>query len=280
MVKHGARDPRKTHPAQYHLDKEFQDLYKAYRDEDPAPRAEHAIPNTTLRWLANEFRDASVRDATTASLIILAFFFLLRVGEYTPNTRNKKRKKRTIPLRKCDINLLRDGVPLDRDAPLEVLLSATGCTICLENQKNGVKNQTLYHDRSGDPSLCPVRSMAHLVYQLRHKPVDTPLGTYYDGGSAYSVNDSAVLAMIRLAAARDQLDSMGYDLSRIGTHSLRAGGAVRLKLAGEDDSIIKKLGRWSSETYAKYIQPHIGPLTAGRAARMASSLRYYNVHVR
>ena len=75
--------------------------------------------------------------------------------------------------------------------------------------------------------------------------------------------------MVRLAAQHDNLQEAGYDLSRIGTHSLRSGGAVRLKLAGEDDGIIKKLGRWSGETYAKYIQPHIGPITGGCAARMA-----------
>ena len=34
--------------------------------------------------------------------------------------------------------LIRDGVPLDKEAPLDELLTATGCTICLENQKNGL----------------------------------------------------------------------------------------------------------------------------------------------
>jgi len=255
-------------------------MYKHYKDNDVAPKAQHAIPNTTVRWVADHFRDANVRDQTTAALIVVAYFFLLRVGEYTP-TRNKKRKKRTIALRKCDITLLRNGRPLDKEAPLSVLLTATGCTICLENQKNGVKNLTLYHDASGDNSFCPARSMAYLMHQLRGRPADTPLGTCYDeAGQEHRTLSSQVLAMIRLAAAQDNLHSAGYDLSRIGTHSLRSGGAVRLKHAGEDDGIIKKLGRWSGETYAKYIQPHIGPLTGGCAARMAEPLRFYNVHVR
>ena len=279
LVAHGARDPRKTSPGQFQLDKDFQDLYKAYKDEDAAPRTQHAVPNTTVRWLSEHFRTSAVRDRTAAALIVLAFFFLLRVGEYTPS-RNKQRKKRTIPLRKCDVVLLRDGAPLDREAPLELLRTATGCTICLENQKNGVKDQTLYHDASGDDTLCPVTAMAFLIHQLRGNPDDTPLGTCYENGREHRTSASEVLAMIRLAAMHDNLQSAGYDLSRIGTHSLRAGGAVRLKLAGEDDGIIKKLGRWSSETYAKYIQPHIGPITGGCAARMANSLRYYNVHVR
>ena len=255
-------------------------MYRHYADNDVAPKPQHAIPNTTVRWVADNFRNAEVRERTTAALIILAYFFLLRVGEYTP-ARNKKRRKRTVALRKCDVTLLHNGAPMDKEAPLSVLLTATSCTICLENQKNGFKNLTLCHDTSGDDDFCPVREMAYLVHQLRGRPADTALGTCYDEeGREHRTLSSQVLAMIRLAAAQDNLQSAGYDLSRIGTHSLRSGGATRLKHAGEDDGLIKKLGRWSGETYAKYIQPHIGPLTGGCAARMAQPLRFFNVHVR
>jgi len=212
-------------------------------------------------------------------MIIVGFFFMLRVGEYTP-TQNTKQKKCTIPLRKCDVALLQNSIPLDKEAPLDVLLTATGCTICLENQKNGVKDQTVYHDSSGDNVLDPVRKMAYLVHQLQGQLVDTPMGTCFDGGCNYQISSSEVLSMVCLAAQHDHLQSAGYDLSHIGTHSLRSGGAVRLKLAGFDGRIIKKLVRWSSETYSKYIQPHIGPITGGCTARMATELRYYNVHVR
>ena len=279
MGKYGSRDPRHSAPGQYQLDKSFRDLYKGYTDGDAAPRAEHAIPNTTVRWLAHQFQHAGGRARTTSALIVLAYFFLLRVGEYTPTT-NRKRKKRTIPLRKCDVVLLKDGVPLDKEGPLGVLLTATGCTICLENQKNGVKDQTLYHDQSGDDVICPVAELAYLIHQMRGLPADTPIGTFVEAGRRHRISASAVLGMVRLAARHDNLAGAGYDLSRIGTHSLRSGGAVRLKLAGEDDAVIKKLGRWSSDTYFKYIQPHIGPLTRGCAARMAHPLRYYNVRVR
>ena len=279
MVEHGARDPRRSYPGQHHLDKHFQDLYKGYKDNDKAPQVQHAVPNTTVHWLAEHFRHGSVKEQTTAALIVVAYFFLLRVGEYTAS-RNHTRTKRTIPLRKCDIVLLRNGTPLDKEAPLHVLLTATGVTICLANQKNGHKNQTLYHDASGRGPMCPVRAMAFLLHQLRGMAPNTPLGTCTHRGRAYRVKSSEVLAMVRLAATEDNLPAAGYDLRRIGTHSLRAGGAVRLKMDGRDDTIIQKLGRWSSGTYKIYIQPHIGPLTAGCAARMAAPLRFLNVQVR
>jgi len=279
MVPRGSRDPRKEDPTSYQLDKDFQDLYARYKDEDPAPKAQHAIPNTSVRWAAQHFRTGTAREQTTAWLVVLAFFFLLRVGEYTP-TRNKKRRKRTIPLRKCDVMLLRDGTPLSREAPLHEMLTANGATICLENQKNGHKDETIYHDGTNDELMNPVRAMAYLLDGLRGMPLGTPLGTVTDGARRARVSDTDVRDMLRQAARADGLEAAGYDLARIGTHSLRAGGAVRLALAGYNEPTIMKIGRWSSATYLRYIQPNISPLTRGCAQAMAEPLRFYNVQVR
>ena len=85
---------------------------------------------------------------------------------------------------------------------------------------------------------------------------------------------------IRLGALGDNLAGAGYDLNRIGTHSLRSGGAVGLYLKGYDSIMIKKLGRWSSDTYLRYIQPQISNITEGvaeRLARSAQSLTYHYI---
>ena len=52
---------------------------------------------------------------------------------------------------------------------------------------------------------------------------------------------------------------------------------MNLKLDGQDHDMIKKLGRWSSDTYLKYIQSQIGELTAGIATRMARPMRFHYV---
>ena len=281
MGEFGSYDPRRSTPGQHQLDKDFRSLFRQYSDSDTAPRSQHALPNSTIQWIINEYQAGSVRNQTTARLIVLAYYFLLRVGEYTP-AENNKRNKRTIPLRKCDLRLFRKGVPLSLDADLPTLLQADGVTICLENQKNGKKDQTLYHDASDGPLMCPVKAAAHLIYQLRGLPQDTPLGSYRDDVTSTlgRVQAVEIRAMIRLGASADRLDEAGYDLSRIGSHSLRSGGAVRLKLAGAKDSLIKELGRWSGDTFRRYVQPYIGPIARGWAARMSVPLRFWNVHVR
>jgi hypothetical protein len=88
---------------------------------------------------------------------------------------------------------------------------------------------------------------------------------------------SAIVTTVRLAATEYNLQAAGYSLDRIGSHSLRASGAMALKLNGYDETTIKKLGRWSSDTYLKYIQTQIGALTAGVASAMARPLRFHNV---
>ena len=125
--------------------------------------------------------------------------------------------------------------------------------------------------------FCPVRAAAFLIHEL--KGHDTaPLGTFCDErGFTCSVQANDIRSAIRTAASATNLESCGYDLQRIGSHSLRSGGAMHLKLAGYDNDIIMKLGRWSSNTYLHYIQSQIGELTAGIATKMACLLHFHHV---
>jgi hypothetical protein len=93
----GVEDPRRWHPAQHRLDAAFSSYYTKCKDTDPAPLPQLALPNTTVRWIATNQGAGSKRMAAVANLVVLGYFFLLRVGEYTPST-NKKRRKRTVPL--------------------------------------------------------------------------------------------------------------------------------------------------------------------------------------
>jgi len=77
-----------------------------------------------------------------------------------------------------------------------------------------------------------------------------------------------ILNAVRLAARQTNLLANGYDLTCIGAHSLRASGAMALKLNGYDKEIIMKIGRWSSDAFMTYIHSQIAALTMGVATRM------------
>ena len=240
-------------------------------DKDPAPVRQQALPFEAIDQLRAAWEKSSKQsEQVSQALIVTAYFFLLRVGEYTPRVKGR----RTVPLRKSDVKLWCRGQPLDLDAPGE---GADAVTICLENQKNGRRGDVLHHCRSGK-ATCPVKAMSRLIQELVGRPPATPIGTYQTvGGATAQVRPAQIAEAVKYAAQLANLSDMGFSHERIGTHSLRAGGAVALKLAGYDETTIMKLGRWSSRTFLVYIRNQIGNLAEGVSGGMATSLAYHNV---
>jgi hypothetical protein len=276
MVTQGLDDPCKSDTSDQRLARPITSYLTACKTDDPPALPQHAIPKSTIQWIATHM-GSSLQPQTrlTAQLVVLAFFFLLRLGGYTKS----REKRRTIPLRKKDIRLWRSGIILPNNAPLDVLLTADAITICLENQKNGHKNAILHHTLSKDVTIDPVKAAALLIHAVRILPGGTPIGTFTDEQQRIQhITAEEIRSAIHISATHDNLAAHRYTLSRIGTHSIRSGGVMHCKLAGYDNNIIQKLGRWSSNTYLHYIQTQIGQLMADVAQRMAAlSLQFHIV---
>jgi hypothetical protein len=73
------------------------------------------------------------------------------------------------------------------------------------------------------------------------------------------------------------LDQAGIDPDIVGVHSLRAGGAMSLKLQGESDTTIMKQGRWSGLTFLQYIHNQIGHLSKDLSKTMATEIPFLNI---
>lgn len=271
----GYPDPRRASPAQQSLDLPIARLLKKYGDEDPPPQPKLAVPISTITGIAEIYRWTAHLSAV-ADLVIIAFFYLLRVGEYTsPAT---PRKKRTIPLRDCDIRLwTRDGHLISHSAGVEMLLQADSATICIAHTKNGTKGAVVHHSR-GRGSICPVAALARRVANIQAGPASGCINlVYHTGGRVSRVSDRDIGLAVRWGATLDNLMSKGYTLNRVSAHSLRAGGAMAMKLSGASDSTIMRVGRWSSLTYLTYIHSQIGALTAGVAWKMSTAFTFQNV---
>jgi hypothetical protein len=105
-----------------------------------------------------------------------------------------------------------------------------------------------------------------------------PIGWVHHSFGAISwVTDQDIGMGIRWGATFDCLLAQGYTFDRISPHSLRAGGAMAMKLSGVSDSTIMKVGSWSSLTYLTYIHLQIGSLTAGLPWRMSTAFTFQNV---
>ena len=154
----GHHNPRRSSQAQHSLDLPIAHLLKKFGDNNPPAESKLAVPTLTVKKIAQQYH-FSYHHQAVADLCIIAFFYLLRVGEYTTPTIKRKRCKRTISLRKCNICLWCKGNLLDPSAELATLLTTDSGTICIANTKNGTKGAVVHHDAIGG-TLCPVAALA------------------------------------------------------------------------------------------------------------------------
>ncbi len=86
---------------------------------------------------------ATELDRAVGDLALVAFYYLLRIGEYT--TKGKRNEtKQTVQFKMEDITFFRTNAQgqlwcLPRDAPDHMVMMADGATMKLDNQKNGWK---------------------------------------------------------------------------------------------------------------------------------------------
>ncbi len=94
---------------------------------------------------------------------MIAFYYLLRIGEYTTKgTRNNS--KQTEEFKLGDIMFFRKDAQcnlryLPRDAHADLIRLADGATMKLDNQKNGWKGVCVYQQANDDPIDCPIRAL-------------------------------------------------------------------------------------------------------------------------
>jgi hypothetical protein len=70
------------------------------------------------------------------------------------------------------------------------------------------------------------------------------------------------------AAVRFLIWQEGFDLERIGQHSIRASVAMTLFLNDTNESRIKLMGRWRSTTWLTYIHTQIAAFSSGLSRHM------------
>lgn len=83
--------------------------------------------------------------------------------------------------------------------------------------------------------------------------------------------------MVKAMVVKLNLTEKGMTPVLVGTHSLRAGGAIALKLHGYDNTTIMKMGRWTSLTFTMYIHNQIAHLSAGVSRKMGEKLPFLNI---
>jgi hypothetical protein len=192
-------------------------ILKRFDDEDPAPEPKLAVPVSTISAIASGYHFTKHHSAV-ANMVVIAFFYLLRVGEYT--LQSNPRPKQTIPLQKCDIQLWSQGTIIHPDANLSHLLQADSVTISITNTTNGTKGAFVHHFAVGG-RICLVAALARRLANLHGLDPLTPLSTVLINPRTKSTNsDRDITILVRWGATSDCLLARGYTLDRVLSHSL------------------------------------------------------------
>jgi hypothetical protein len=247
---------------------------KAWSNEDPPPHRVRPFPIQLLQHVAQAaepFRDdlgtlstPSAYSECLRDLIIIGFFYLLRSSEYT----NKAAASR--PFRICDVSLWQGHVKLNtQTASNDQLLQATRSYLTFTTQKNGVRNEQIGHAKTRHPIICPTAALARRIIHLRRArlPDTSPLCQYVHYEQVFTIKPKHITTQLKTIATFFG-EPYGFTQIDVSTHSLRAGGATALFIAGVPIETIRLLGRWQSDTVFRYIHAQALPILDATAQRM------------
>ena len=227
---------------------------------------------------------ATAKDVALAELIIIAYYYLLRVGEYTVKaTRNNSKQTVNFKVKNATFfGFDANGklVQLPRNAPDEVILRAKCGTLTLENQKNGWKGISISHWANDAGPYCPVLALARRYCHIRAHTSDdsTFLCTYFDDGKKGDITNRDVSVALKAAAeALNYPLTRGIPVSSVDTHSLRIGGANALSLNGYSKQEIQKMGRWRGETFLEYIREGLADFSKGMSSKMSKKFGFVSL---
>jgi hypothetical protein len=267
----GAKDPRKD----YHGKTDFRlaRQLRNYKINDKPPTRVKPVPITLVLYILRLAFSGPTSDymRIVARIICIAFYFLLRPGEYTGTKTDDQ------PFLIQDITLHLGTRPLDSyEAPIEQIKAATAVTYTFTTQKNANRNEQVSHGRSKHVHCCPVKTTIDMIlYHRKMKtPKNKPLASYYnDKNKLIPIAAADITERLRFAA-RANFHLTGIADKDISARSLRAGGAMALMCGNIDFDIIKLLGRWQSDAMLRYLHVQAQPVTQQLAVKMFNNGKY------
>ena len=252
----------------------LQQQFQGYKNEDPAEQQQKALPLSVVRRLFKIV--SSKKEEAMAHMMIGAIYFAMRSCEYSEVSDAKNKKTKLLCIK--NFRFFQKGKELPLDLPK---LSEAECVaITFEQQKNNMKNETVTQERSGDTLLCPVRAWAITITRILSYPktsVDTSINTFRVGKNLVKISSNETIKFLRKSVSSMDENSLGFKANEIGTHSLRSGGAMAMKLGGAEDSTIMLIGCWKSDSFLKYIRKQILQFSSNISCRMLENKHFTHI---
>ena len=223
-------------------------------------RDRSGVPTQALQQAIQRTVDwDDLHDVTLAAAASAAFCGLLRVGEYTSASPSTYDSKRQPLLRDCHFDQVRG-----RDGRWEV-----SATISIWPRKKGLKvmGKTCPVFLQDGKLVQPVALLRRMVALRKAAGLGQPGSPLFLLPGRRLVTPGVVTRYVRWL-----MSMVGEDPRRYSSHSLRIGGASAAFAAGVDETTIRALGRWDSETYRLYAR--MSRQVAMRLGRAVASTTY------
>ena len=224
-------------------------------------------------------------------LVVGAFFFAMRSCEYSETNGSTRTKTVTIG----DIEF-RKGNETLVGSDERCLADADTVSVTYRTQKNGDRGTTITQHRANNalhPELCPVNALAKLKARVAgytcadprwqsvtDRPMNLVAGNSGGRPGIGLITSGQVLHHLKAAASQYGESRLGFPATRLGTHSLRAGAAMAMFLAGVPAETIQLIGRWKSQTFMRYIRAQVQQLTRGVATGMTTNPEFFTIQLR
>jgi hypothetical protein len=251
---------------------------------DPGTKQSQAVPAAVVE-LVGAATTTELHRAI-GQLVVGAFFFAMRSCEFSDVGGPRRTKILTVR----DVEFRLNGLKIESDDE-EDLTKADTVSLTFRTQKNGEKGTTVTQHKTsaksmGCANICPVASLARLVARVkRYEPVESewrdkncrPINMVAVTSGHALISSSQILHHLRAAALQYGEDKLGFPVSKIGTHSIRAGAATAMFLAGVPAETIQLIGRWRSQTFLRYIRIQVQLLTKGVATNMTANPEFLTI---
>jgi len=254
---------------------------KTYKREDPATEKQLAVPIDVPNHVFLATRNGTnAKEKAIGELTLIAFYFLLRVGEYTYHGTGKRR---TQQFRLGDIKFFTKNTMVSIEHLQQQAKDITLVSMTIDNQKNGQRGQTLsHHAIYEDKGCCPVQALVSRILDMMAMgaTTDTLICSFKNVKSMawQFIRSTDIENAVKAAVSTLGLEKKGgYTVKQVGSHSLRAGGAMALYLTKHSPMEIQHAGRWTSNTFLEYIHSQLDVSSKGLAQAMSTKVPFMNM---
>ena len=197
-----------------------------------------------LKWIGMQLEHGKSKEGSLLfAAVCFGYFFLLRASEYLCVGYNLPEKG----LRGQDVLLKCEG----KECSLQNIRGADEIVLTIRGSKTDIYNrgEIRNHFRS-EEEICPVKAAIALFlnYPQRYGGGNDAFAPLFRTEEDRLLPRGAVQAMIERSAK-----ALNLPEGDLGTHSLRFGGASAIWAAYGESALVKRWGRWASDSFQTYL---------------------------